>query len=392
MRDIRHFPLVAQDWQPDAASSAIDRIVADAAAHLDDARWPAHAQDDFDESATTSLYLGAAGVLWGLDYLRRRGFGGTPPNLAALLPRMLELARAETARGPYPEHGSFLIGEMGATLAAMRLSPEARYADRIYALASANTVLPPVELMWGLAGSMLVCVFMDEMTSEARWGDLFKAQAAHLLDGFQEHETGWVWTQDLYRHRQRYLGTVHGYAGNMLALMRGWRWLDEGQQNLVRTTVPVALATHALRAGDGANWPATLPSDGAGEVCQYCHGAPGIVTTFADAPFESPALDALLNEGGGFIWEKGPLSKGSNLCHGTGGNGYAFLKLYRRTGESIWLERARAFAMQAIAQCDAARTAFGRGRYSLWTGDIGLAIYLRDCIAAEALFPTIDVF
>ena len=30
--------------------------------------------------------------------------------------------------------------------------------------------------------------------------------------------------------------------------------------------------------------------------------------------------------------------------HGTGGNGYAFLKLYRRTGNTMWLERARAFA------------------------------------------------
>ena len=43
--------------------------------------------------------------------------------------------------------------------------------------------------------------------------------------------------------------------------------------------------------------------------------------------------------------------KGSNLCHGTGGNGYAFLKLHRRTGDPVWLERARAFAMTAIAQC-----------------------------------------
>ena len=92
-----------------------------------------------------------------------------------------------------------------------------------------------------------------------------------------------------------------------------------------------------------------------------------------------------------FTWQSGALVKGSNLCHGTGGNGYAFLKLYRRTGENVWLERARAFAMTAISQCRGARLAHGRGRYSLWTGDVGLAIYLWDCLRGKGRFPTIDV-
>jgi hypothetical protein len=86
------------------------------------------------------------------------------------------------------------------------------------------------------------------------------------------------------------------------------------------------------------------------------------------------------------------MAKGSNLCHGTGGNGYAFLKLYRRTKGAIWLDSARAFAMTAIAQFREARAHFGQGRYSLWTGDIGLAIYLRDCLTAEPRFPTVEVF
>jgi predicted esterase len=88
----------------------------------------------------------------------------------------------------------------------------------------------------------------------------------------------------------------------------------------------------------------------------------------------------------------GPLAKGSNLCHGTGGNGYAFLKLHRRTGDAVWLERAHAFAMTSIAQCRGARAEFGRGRYTLWTGDIGLAIYLWDCLTGVPRFPTVDVF
>ena len=117
-----------------------------------------------------------------------------------------------------------------------------------------------------------------------------------------------------------------------------------------------------------------------------------MVTTFADAPFPSSEFDALLLDAGQFTWAAGPLTKGSNLCHGTGGNGYAFLKLYRRTNDPIWLDRARQFAMTAIVQYRGAQLVVGRGRYSLWTGDVGLAIYLWDCITGEPRFPTIEVF
>jgi hypothetical protein len=95
---------------------------------------------------------------------------------------------------------------------------------------------------------------------------------------------------------------------------------------------------------------------------------------------------------GELTWRAGPLAKGPNLCHGTAGNGYAFLKLHRRSGDALWLERARAFAMVAIEQCRAARRKYGRGRYSLWTGDLGVAVYLHACLKIDPRFPTIDFF
>ena len=92
------------------------------------------------------------------------------------------------------------------------------------------------------------------------------------------------------------------------------------------------------------------------------------------------------------VWAAGPLTKGANLCHGTAGNGHAFLALHRRTRDPMWLERARAFAMHAIAQAEADARRFGQLRHSLWTGDVGLALYLWDCIHGQAEFPTLDVF
>ena len=43
-------------------------------------------------------------------------------------------------------------------------------------------------------------------------------------------------------------------------------------------------------------------------------------------------------------WDRGILTKGVGLCHGIGGNGYAFLSLYRATGNALYLARARCFA------------------------------------------------
>ncbi len=123
---------------------------------------------------------------------------------------------------------------------------------------------------------------------------------------------------------------------------------------------------------------------------QFCHGAPGFVICLGEFP--GAELDDLRLAAGRAVWAAGPLTKGSNLCHGTGGNGYAFLKLYQRMRDPLWLGRARAFAMHGIAQTEEDVARHGQMRYSLWTGDPGFAIYLWDCVRGKATFPTLDVF
>lgn len=281
---------------------------------------------------------------------------------------------------------------MGTALLAMRLAPTAAIGDLIEARAKSNTGLPARELMWGMPGSMLACVHMAGMTGEPRWQVLFQSQARRLLDELEETEYGPLWTQDLYGRHLKWLGPVHGFAGNLIPLMHGWNWLSVEQRNRIMEVVPRTLAKNAWRSDFGTSWRASAGSASPPRLCQHCHGAAGMVTTFADAPFSSPDMESLLVEGGHFTWAAGPLAKGSNLCHGTGGNGYAFLKLHRRTKEGVWIERARAFAMTAISQCRDARNELGRGRFSLWTGDVGLAVFLLDCLTGEPRFPTIDVF
>jgi hypothetical protein len=274
----------------------------------------------------------------------------------------------------------------------MRLAPSTALSDLVHERASRNSGLAVRELMWGMPGSMLACVHMDRMTGEPRWRELFAAQAVRLLGELEETEFGPLWVQDLYGNRHRYLGPVHGFAGNLIPLLRGFDWLTDDQRRRIVEAVPRTLSATAWRSELGANWRAVASRDGPPKLCQHCHGAPGMVTTFADGPWASPEFDDLLLEGGRLVWAAGPLAKGAGLCHGTAGNGYAFLKLYRRNGDATWLDRARSFAMTAIAQSREARAQFGRGRYTLWTGDIGLAVYLWDCLNGKPLFPTVDIF
>jgi hypothetical protein len=369
----RHVPLRPLEWDAEKAAGAIEEIVADALAQFDAERyWPAHPMDEPTDELL-HLYLGATGIIWALDYLRRIGATRAQFDFGPSLPALLEASKAPLPRyEDYVVHGSFLSGDLGTALLVMRLSPSPGIGDYIHARA---------------------CVHMAEMTDEPRWRELFVNQTKRLLDDLEETANGPLWTQDLYGKTMQYLGPGHGFAGNMIPLMRGWDWLTEEQRALVADAVPRTLAANACRSEFGVTWhPRTGTFDFAPPLCQHCHGAPGIVTTFADAPYATPGLEMLLAEAGRYTWEAGPLAKGSNLCHGTGGNGYAFLKLFRRTGDAVWLERARAFAMTAIEQCREARAEHGRGRYSLWTGDVGLAIYLWDCLTGKPYFPTIDVF
>lgn len=116
-----------------------------------------------------------------------------------------------------------------------------------------------------------------------------------------------------------------------------------------------------------------------------------MVASLAALPHEDQ-LDSLLSAGGELTWMAGPLRKAANLCHGTSGNGFALLKLLTSTGDEIWLPRARRFALHAGVQVATARRRHGRDRYSLWTGDLGDAVYLHHASSARPKCRPLDPF
>ncbi len=239
---------------------------------------------------------------------------------------------------------------------------------------------------------------MHDLTGEARWATAFREGAAPLLERWRElPDVGCrLWRQALFGSTAYLLGAVHGAAGNLAPLLRGRAWLAPAQQTeLLRESARTVVAT-AVHTDGLANWPQSVVEHRPGRAAplvQICHGAPGVICALRDFPIAAdPELEGLLLAGGELTWRAGPLAKGAGLCHGTAGNGYAFLELHRRTGDVRWLERARAFAMHALAQSARERERVGRLRFTLWTGDLGLALYLADCVRGEGGFPTLTAW
>jgi hypothetical protein len=168
--------------------------------------------------------------------------------------------------------------------------------------------------------------------------------------------------------------------------------LDARRRRRLEQETSAILERTAVREDGLANWPPEdrdeLPSSDGQIRLQWCWGgAPGIVAAAADYLDEE-----LLLAGAELTWQAGPHGpdKGPSICHGTAGNGYAFLKTFGRTGDERWLERARRFAVHALSQVEDQRAERGGGRYSLWTGDLGVALFAADCLDARPAYPLLD--
>jgi hypothetical protein len=357
-----HEALADERWRAERVRTAIASIVTDAESAFDDG-WPTHPQDVVEDDDASgefrTVYLGGAGVVNALDRLARRGFVELRRDYVPYLERSLE------AQPDFPEQDperSLWMGETGIRLVLQRLAPSQANLERLSELIAANERDERCELMWGSPGTILAGRELGlDVTASIAW-----------LHG--QRDTEGLWTQQLSGKSTRYLGPAHGFAGCALAL----RDVAAASETLER---------FAVEEDRLVNWPPVagmqLDANRDGQIrTQWCHGAPGIIATLAHL------LDEKLAVGGGELtWRAGQLRKGANLCHGTAGNGYAFLALLERTGDERWLTRARTFAMHAAAQVEHSRSEYGRGRYTLWTGDLGTALYLADCSDGKGELP-----
>jgi lantibiotic modifying enzyme len=282
---------------------------------------------------------------------------------------------------------SLLAGSTGILLVADRFAPSATTRELLADAIGANVQHPSNELLLGTPGTMLAVRAMYDRTREDRFAELWRESARALL---ARQEPDGLWTQDLYGDRLRYIGAAHGFAGNVRALFAAPEWL-EAAGDVEARAISTARA-FAISDAEVANWPALDIGSrtGAPPRVQWCHGAPGVITSLARLGARDDAHGALLDAAGELVWRAGPPARNAGLCHGTAGNGFAFLALFSRGGDEQWLERARAFAMHALVQVPRLRALTGHGRYTLFTGDLGAALLAAACLTLSPAFPGID--
>jgi hypothetical protein len=387
----RHEPLAGPAFSETSAREAIERIADRAAREAQDGRWPLDPADaePGDEHPASCLYHGAAGIAWAL--------GELDPGLIdrQLVEALEERILAEPDAPDWAAAGVWL-GVTGVLGVAERHGPDASRRARIAELGRASLDSPALEILFGHPGHMALAAQLHARTGEARWAELWTAGAERLLEEwrYDEELDAWLWIQQFgEREGEPVVGAAHGLVGNLRVLLNGGSLLPAGRRAEVEERAVSTLTRLAVVEDGLANWP---PSAGDPLIAndrirvQWCHGAAGVLTSLWDCAPADGEWSELLLAAGRLVWTAGPFRDQPGLCHGTAGNAFALLALWRRTGDEQWLERAQGFAAHAAGQVEQRTTRLGHGRHSLFTGDEGVAICLASCVSRDERLPVID--
>ena len=308
-----------------------------------------------------NLFVGSAGVLWALDALRRRGHAETTLDLADLAIRNVELfrERPDIMKIPLPEpkESALLEGETGILLVALRLAPRARPRGRP-ARARARE-----RLERGRGGHVGDARHADRGTGDARVdgrGALARRVRESADALWSRRDADGLWS------RGSTTASI-GTSGRCTASSATCR------PSRPSSTKRVARASNRDRSRprgtavveDGlANWPpgfagssvaATGPSGCSGATARRAWSRSPRRTSTRSCCSPAPSFAG----GPGRTGRR----RGRDLPR-HGRQRYALLKAFERTGDELWLDRARRFAVHALGQVARARVARGSGRYS----------------------------
>jgi serine/threonine-protein kinase len=175
-----------------------------------------------------------------------------------------------------------------------------------------------------------------------------------------------------------YLGMAHGWSGYLYAALR---WCD-----VSGTPIPAQLerrlhelADLGIANGRGTFWRRQTGSPAHDLMVGWCNGASGHVFTWtlAHRLLGAPRWLALAERSAWHEWDQ-PRHH-ADLCCGTAGRAYALLNLYKHTGATEWLSRARQLANHAAS----AAVETSQRTNALWKGELGIAVLISDLSAPE---------
>ncbi|KAL2504541.1 LanC-like protein GCL1 [Abeliophyllum distichum] len=246
------------------------------------------------------------------------------------------------------------------------------------------------DLLYGRAGFLWAALFINKyLGAEAVPSDLLMPVVGAVLAGGRAGASDNMACPLMYRwHGTRYWGAAHGLAGILHVLLHFS--LPNHDIDDVKATLRYMMSNRFPHSG---NYPVSEgnPRD---KLVQWSHGATGVALTLCKAsevlPNNREFRDAAI-EAGEVVWKNGLLKK-VGLADGSAGNTYAFLSLSRLTGESVYENRAKAFASylyhnvrKTIAD---ARYDGDDNKFSLYQGLASAACLWFDMLMPEnARFP-----
>ncbi|KAM7517487.1 hypothetical protein LguiB_016449 [Lonicera macranthoides] len=374
--------------------------------HVVEVTWRSRAEGNGSNITDPTVYTGLLGT--GLTCLRSYEATGSHHDL--LLCAQITDTCATLARTSL-RHVSFLGGRggiyaIGAVCANYAEDHEKRdlYLSLFKEMAQERALpVGPQEgglgmsydLLYGRAGFLWAALFINKhLGEETIPSDLLMPVVEAVLAGGRAGASDRTACPLMYRwHGTRYWGAPHGLAGILHVLLHFHLSKEDAED--VKGTLRYMMSNRFPHSG---NYPSS-EGNRRDNLVQWSHGATSMAITLCKASqvfsSEREFRDAAI-EAGEVVWKSG-LVKKVGLADGASGNTYAFLSLYQLTGESIYEERAKAFASflhhnarklmsTASLSHDADHT------YSLFEGLAGAACLCFDLLVPEnSRFPGYEI-
>jgi eukaryotic-like serine/threonine-protein kinase len=231
---------------------------------------------------------------------------------------------------------------------------------------------PQLDLTLGRSGSLLATAMLLSISE----GGLSEAAA---LRAFGAATMSAIWDElDARPVIDGYLGMAHGWAGYIYAALR---WSAASGDALPARLGERLDEYAALRTakGRGAYWRVTVDGPAHSMMPGWCNGSAGQVFLFTLA-HRLLGDERWLQLAEPCAWNTWDEPRGiADLCCGTAGRAYALLNLYKHTGATEWLSRARQLANHAAS----AATATAASVNALWKGELGVAVLIADLASPE---------
>lgn len=235
------------------------------------------------------------------------------------------------------------------------------------------------EWLYGRAGYLyLLRLCRTHFSQQANVAQLLDQTIKRTATRILDRPLPWTW------HGKQYSGAAHGYFGIIaqlvLSLPEIAQKLDVLVSELLDTQFPTGNFPSSINGHLGKN-----ASSGSDRLVQFCHGAPGFVTSVEPIKhcFSSDLqaqIETALAKARDDVWERGLLTKQPCLCHGIPGNALAFTdpadERFGRFLAAMSTKQLEARAKRGAGGVDTGwmeDAGMSDGFAGLWTGEAGRA-------------------